>query len=969
MSKRSRVIGGSSARLVSCLLLPALVLGTGLASSEAKGSPPAGQFKNRAPEARGLGPTLDQFVARRELGRSWKTQILVSWDPASGCPAALELQPPLPLRSRTIKAATREALRRLAPVYGWRGWPQLHFVGQQRADGFGVYCFEQRIGAAKVEGSELRVAFEASGAKGQRRLALRWLRGRVFRSLPLRLPSFPRPKPTRKARFAGIRLLGAKARRVATLRPDGVWKPAWSSIEQTGTLPERVLRDGRGRVLLRSPLFQGSGQVLGRVFPSDPRAPSAVVPIAGLDVFDSPRQRMTRTDARGGFTGAASLPAGLMGSFERVSAQAGAFPSVRSGLLDLRFSPQDPRIEELNVFYHLVQTRRWLARYRDVPGVEAALKKTIVASVRVSFSSGAGASTAPGELDGQRYDYVLIFGHLLRSCALDASVIVHERIHLLLNALGFEAAGGETPAIHEGLSDYFAASRLSSPIVTGYSGGAFHRDLRSLRVYPTHVAQDPHETGLILAGALWSARKTMGARLDRLVLQTIPQLSSSSTLREFARALLQLAERTSKAPTLRQSLVRHGLVDETESGKVNQAPVLEISRTEGGKDTPVSAGLFVIRPDVTSQSPPVLVLRATDPEGSPTTLGVDGLESMPFAEAESPKGGKSKSTRIRFKAPYFEGAYPLTVTAQDSAGKTSVEQLIVVVGSKGSLEPTKRVVVRAPVGVTTSVDLAKALAADPEAASEWAPLLAKPGATRLVGARVCQATLAGGSILVRPRRGEEGVHSFGLALRYPWFREQKIEVLVLVGQGPRIDVSRPFPTLLSEYGRPALIRSPQGLAPGQSVTVTAGEALQLSVKAWAEMPQEPMPDGGRTDSSGGAGVVLSLEPPRGTGLKARLEARSNADGTLHLSAPASSGARAFLVTLVAKAGERVRRRSIRVLVIPPRSETATSLTRAVPEATGSRSPGGSSSGSRPAKVRVGLAQRVGEVQAEVGPQK
>jgi Zn-dependent metalloprotease len=92
-----------------------------------------------------------------------------------------------------------------------------------------------------------------------------------------------------------------------------------------------------------------------------------------------------------------------------------------------------------------------------------------------------------------------------------ASVVVHEYGHGITDFQYrpfFPSA-----AMHEGFSDYFSATLLNdSRIGLGFFGpGTVLRSVDNQLRYPDNVSNDPHLTGLIIAGALWDLRKTLGA--------------------------------------------------------------------------------------------------------------------------------------------------------------------------------------------------------------------------------------------------------------------------------------------------------------------------------------------------------------------------------------------------------------------------------------------------------------------------
>ena len=118
--------------------------------------------------------------------------------------------------------------------------------------------------------------------------------------------------------------------------------------------------------------------------------------------------------------------------------------------------------------------------------------------------------------DGSRMNFYAA-GSSCPSTARIADVVYHEYGHAVTQYTYWPMfAPGD---IHEGLSDYFAATiRDDARIGAGFFGpGSVLRNIEPDRIYPDHVAADPHVTGLIVAGALWDLRKVIGKETtDRL---------------------------------------------------------------------------------------------------------------------------------------------------------------------------------------------------------------------------------------------------------------------------------------------------------------------------------------------------------------------------------------------------------------------------------------------------------------------
>ncbi len=95
-----------------------------------------------------------------------------------------------------------------------------------------------------------------------------------------------------------------------------------------------------------------------------------------------------------------------------------------------------------------------------------------------------------------------------------ADVVYHEFGHGFHHHSAEPGAGELDKATGEGVADYFSSSLTNDP---GMGRGFFHssKPLRHIdpdnfeHVWPEHIHSDPHQTGLIIAGALWDLRKLL----------------------------------------------------------------------------------------------------------------------------------------------------------------------------------------------------------------------------------------------------------------------------------------------------------------------------------------------------------------------------------------------------------------------------------------------------------------------------
>lgn len=128
----------------------------------------------------------------------------------------------------------------------------------------------------------------------------------------------------------------------------------------------------------------------------------------------------------------------------------------------------------------------------------------------------------------------------------DAAVIYHEYTHftvgttLLARAVPDKYGLSPTPlALNEGLADYFPSSFLDDSKLGAYSLGIQQRDLEADRRCPAHLRGESHNDGRIASGALWAARKLLGADvLDKAAWKAILSFAADTNFDEASAAIL-----------------------------------------------------------------------------------------------------------------------------------------------------------------------------------------------------------------------------------------------------------------------------------------------------------------------------------------------------------------------------------------------------------------------------------------------
>lgn len=238
-------------------------------------------------------------------------------------------------------------------------------------------------------------------------------------------------------------------------------------------------------------------------------------------------------------TGNASVVTGLTGSLVRVVNQAGALATVTlsaqpAGTVRWSLATDEYGDAQLSGFIH-ASIGKAKARAM-VPSLASWLDTSL--GVYVNEAGSCNAMSTGDDIHFYRQSAAC------ENTARLADVVYHELGHSVHRNTIIAGAGAYNGSLSEGLSDYFAAT------ITGDQGigrGFTFDDVpvRELdpagfeRVWPTDRGTTPHQTGLIISGALWDLRKglikklgaTAGvARADALfvaVMQRAPDVTAA----------------------------------------------------------------------------------------------------------------------------------------------------------------------------------------------------------------------------------------------------------------------------------------------------------------------------------------------------------------------------------------------------------------------------------------------------------
>ena len=228
--------------------------------------------------------------------------------------------------------------------------------------------------------------------------------------------------------------------------------------------------------------------------------------------------------------------------------------------LAFNYLRDDPRFEEVMVYYHIDAVGRYLKGL----GFDFVDNWQISANVHFGMTRAGFYDDSDGSIN---------FGDAGVDVAEDAEVIVHEYGHAILDRQVPNINKGEGGAIHEGFSDFLAASFFSAvsdgfsdSIVFEWAGSddpeIFTRSVNGSKRYPRDIVGEPHADGEIWSAALWEIFEAMGRDASiRLVVESHFFLSPDAEFVDGASAIL--------------------MADQELNGGVNFDPILGIMENRG----------------------------------------------------------------------------------------------------------------------------------------------------------------------------------------------------------------------------------------------------------------------------------------------------------------------------------------------------------------------------------------------------
>jgi hypothetical protein len=271
------------------------------------------------------------------------------------------------------------------------------------------------------------------------------------------------------------------------------------------------------KVFRQEPQISASGKVSALVHPRTPYDVPVIVNLPNLAV--TLNSKTFYTDASGNYTATnINNPLiistfGLAGKYLTVSRQDGIGASILDTFpitpANMFFNDENSHIAERDAYYSLEEIRRHI-RTLDTALVRLDLPLQAV----VNYPSDCNAFYDQSLPGFTFFDQ----SNICTNTASVADVVYHEFGHRVNHARYGQAAGNNRSmndgSLNEGFADVISALRRDDPrIGIGFYKSSATKTLRNIEntnKWPKNINSDTHFNGLIIAGAFWDLRKTMG---------------------------------------------------------------------------------------------------------------------------------------------------------------------------------------------------------------------------------------------------------------------------------------------------------------------------------------------------------------------------------------------------------------------------------------------------------------------------
>lgn len=198
----------------------------------------------------------------------------------------------------------------------------------------------------------------------------------------------------------------------------------------------------------------------------------------------------------------------------------------------LKFDPKDDRFDQLQVFYYLSKSFRWM---KEVLRIE--IPSQIEAVVHVGFPVKTNSAFYFRNKIRLGSGDDVTYANLMQ----DPSIVYHESFHAMIDHLAHLPFEGEGGSLNEAFADFFTCLLTERPYLgdSSFLKGPFKRTLQLNRRLDEKNGGLYHDSQ-IFSSLLWELREKISIDKARLVaVETLIRLNGLSQFRDFNAKLIQ----------------------------------------------------------------------------------------------------------------------------------------------------------------------------------------------------------------------------------------------------------------------------------------------------------------------------------------------------------------------------------------------------------------------------------------------
>jgi len=213
---------------------------------------------------------------------------------------------------------------------------------------------------------------------------------------------------------------------------------------------------------------------------------------------------------------------------------------------DFRYATDNTHFDEANLYYHI---DRFRSNYLNNLGFNSFTQ--ITAHAHYDFydqgQPSPNASYDPDDHHLRFSDGQGVSGFY--SFAREDKIIYHEYTHAVTDYVADLSYGyTESGAVHEGNSDYFAASFTGRYLIGDYACSSYQRDITDpiISTYSGYQARqdypnvEPHDGGELWSACLWDLRSNLTASVaDEIIYDALYAIPTTSTFLQYREAILK----------------------------------------------------------------------------------------------------------------------------------------------------------------------------------------------------------------------------------------------------------------------------------------------------------------------------------------------------------------------------------------------------------------------------------------------